>query len=118
MRHLELEGKFKDERGNIVDVLVTDSSSTTYITFAKGAVRGNHYHNETAQYDLILSGKLICKCGNKTVEVGPGEMITHLPKTPHAYKALEDSEMVSICYGKRTGKNYSLDTFKLDDPLI
>lgn len=125
--------KHADERGIIDDLLVTEEGAITHITFAKGAVRGNHYHEETIQHDFILKGRLICKtykaegdfdCDvpdyeeTKVVEVSEGEMITHKPYTQHAYLALVDSEMVSCVYGPRKGEDYASDTFKLDTPLL
>jgi quercetin dioxygenase-like cupin family protein len=108
----------RDKRGSIKDLIVKKGASVTYITFKKGAIRGNHYHKETIQHDFILSGKLLCAAGNKQERVEKGELITHEAKIPHAYEALEDSEMVSICFGKRVGEDYSKDTFKLDTPLL
>lgn len=52
--------KFEDERGIIEDLKVGKDWSVTYISFKKGAVRGNHYHKETKQTDYILSGSFIC----------------------------------------------------------
>lgn len=114
MRHSELEGRFRDDRGLIQDVLVTDKSSTTYITFTKGAKRANHFHKKTTQWDLVVSGSLVCASGNKKVELSAGDMIEHKPGVAHAYEALEDSEMVSICYGERVGRNYEEDTYRLE----
>lgn len=109
---------FKDKRGIINDLLVSKKSAVTHITFKKGAVRANHYHNKTIQWDFIVSGKLICKSGNKTIEVSEGEMIMHPAKVPHAYKAITNAEMVSITYGVRIGDAYEKDTIRLEKPLI
>lgn len=85
--------------------------SVTYITFKKNSVRGNHYHAKTVQKDFILSGKLICAKGLESASVVPGDSIIIEPGTPHAYLAIEDSEMVSVCFGERVGDNYSKDTY-------
>jgi quercetin dioxygenase-like cupin family protein len=108
----------KDKRGIIRDLLVGKKGAVTYITFAKGAVRANHYHKKTVQYDFILSGKLLCSNGKKQIKVSAGEIITHPKNTPHAYKALEKSEMISLVYGPRKGEDFSKDTFKLKTPLL
>jgi quercetin dioxygenase-like cupin family protein len=97
---------------------VTAGGAATYITFAKGAIRGNHYHKKTIQHDFILSGRLLCASGNKKFIAEPGEVITHKPHIPHAYQALEDAEMVSLVYGPRKGEEYATDTYKLDTPLL
>ncbi len=108
----------KDARGIIKDLLIGEKGAATYITFEKGAVRGNHMHKKTVQHDFILSGKLMCYSGDKQWIVKAGEIITHPVKVPHAYKALEKSEMISLVYGPRKGEEYSVDTFKLKIPLI
>lgn len=127
---MQLE-KHKDKRGVIEDLYVGKDFSVTRITFKKGAVRGNHKHLRTTQIDILKKGKLksfakgqyFMLYGNKTgfFESGilnPKQAILHPPKMGHAYKALKDSEMISICIGKRIGKNYSKDTYKLETPLV
>ena len=109
---------YKDDRGTIKDLLVGEDFSVTHITFTKGAVRGNHMHKETIQHDIILKGRLICKKGNSTIYPGKGDEINIEPTVAHAYKATEDSEMISICFGKRIGDNYSKDTYALQKRLI
>ena len=109
--------KFEDERGIIEDLKVGKDWSVTYITFKKGAVRGNHYHKKTIQYDFIASGKLRCEMvvnGKREVLIAnTGDMIEHVPGNAHAYEAIEDSEMISTCHGVRIGENYEEDTFRL-----
>jgi quercetin dioxygenase-like cupin family protein len=105
----------KDNRGMIKDLLVGKDFSVTYITFKKGAVRGNHVHKETEQLDIILKGTLITE-SNEDFIAREARLLQK--NVPHAYKALEDSEMISICFGKRIGKNYSKDTYALQEPLI
>lgn len=112
---------FKDKRGMIKDLLVGKDFSVTYITFKKGAVRGNHVHKKTEQIDILLSGSIYCKKGehaNMQFKIEKGSPVWHDKGEPHAYKSLKDSEMISICFGKRIGKNYSKDTYALQEPLI
>ena len=106
-----------DERGIIEDLKVGKDWSVTYISFKKGAVRGNHYHKKTLQHDFVLSGKLQLEGEHFRKEMGPGDEATIKPGVQHAYKALEDSEMVSMCKGVRIGENYEEDTFRLEKPL-
>jgi len=109
----------RDKRGIIKDIMVGKDFSTTYITFKKGAIRANHYHKETSQMDYIISGAVECYIdGRPPVVLTSTGSIFLAPNKKHAYRALEDSEMISICIGKRIGKNYSKDTFKLETPLI
>lgn len=118
-----MKPNYEDERGKIIDLLVTPEYSITHITFNKGAVRGNHYHKETDQYDLVLKGKLKCRIVDleeKTFdfELQERESLKTTRGKKHAFKALEDSEIISICFGVRRGEDYSKDTYKLDTPLL
>lgn len=104
-----------DSRGTIKDLLVTDEYSITYVTFNEGAVRGNHYHKETLQFDQVLKGKLLfSKNGEETI-VDVMDITKSDKNDKHAYKALEPSEIVSICFGKRIGSHYEEDTYRLSD---
>jgi len=109
---------FTDDRGTIEDLKVGKDWSVTYISFKKGAVRGNHYHELTVQKDYILSGRVELHTPNTKRILDAGESFEIGNGIVHAYKALEDSEMVSICKGKRIGEDYESDTFKLETPII
>jgi quercetin dioxygenase-like cupin family protein len=104
-----------DSRGTIKDLLVTDDYSVTHITFNKDAVRGNHYHKETIQGDIVIKGSLLCFQDDKKQTVNIGDVVSHLAGVKHAYKALEDSEIISICFVKRRGEHYEEDTFRLPE---
>lgn len=114
----------KDKRGTITDLVETKDYSITKITFTKGAVRGNHYHRETKQIDILLKGVLDCAKGTKNGKttmfwrVKSGQEIVHEPFEAHAYEAVEPSEIISICFGVRRGKNYEQDVVRLKEPLL
>mgnify|MGYP000116381908 CR=1 FL=1 len=113
---------FTDYRGTIEDLKEGQDWSVTYISFKKGAVRGNHYHKDTVQFDIVIHGILECVTKGlffkRARKMYGMDTKFHWPWTKHAYKALTDSEMISICFGKRIGENYEKDTFKLATPLI
>lgn len=112
------KSKFTDKRGTITDLLVTPEYSVTHITFTKDAIRGNHYHEKTTQHDFILGGNLIVKIGDKEYVATKGSMVSIPLSMPHAYKATEPSEMLSICFGVRRGQDYEKDVIRLKEPLI
>lgn len=117
-KDMQLE-KHKDKRGVIEDLYVGKDFSVTRITFKKGAIRGNHYHKKTVQYDIVVDGKLeVYRNAGFDCNLTESEAAFHGEFEAHAYKALKDSEMISICIGKRIGKNYSKDTYKLETPLV
>lgn len=122
-----LENNFEDERGIIRDITThTPVDAITYITFKKGSVRGNHFHNKTMQYDYILSGSFICRSRKgfdgkiEEASVKSGDLITHNFPDHHAYKALEDGIMISCTLGPRQGDEYETDVVRLTgkDKLI
>lgn len=110
--------KHEDERGVIEDMKVGKDWSVTYISFKKGAVRGNHLHNQTLQHDFVLSGKFQFKHGHSSKFIEAGDEVTISPGIAHAYKALEDGEIVSMCKGVRIGENYEEDTVRLKEKLL
>jgi len=114
-----MKPNFTDERGTITDLMSNETCSVTHITFTKDAVRGNHYHEHTRQIDILLSGKLLCsRNGNEFIEGIQGSQIIHNANDRHAYKAIEDSEILSICFGVRKGVDYEKDVIRLEKPLL
>lgn len=111
---------YTDNRGTIKDLIVTDDYSITHITFTEDAVRGNHYHEHTTQKDIILKGELICAVNEDKNVVTVGDYVQIEPNVRHAYKALKDSEILSICWGVRKGSEYEKDVIRLegDDKLL
>lgn len=125
MKILKTKINFKDARGEIRDILNGKKiDSITLITCKKGAVRGNHYHKKTFQYTYILSGsfdaysKKLPKGKVLKKKVKAGDLTVHEPSNCHAFKALEDSSLISFNYGPRQGKDYEKDTIRLEDKMI
>jgi quercetin dioxygenase-like cupin family protein len=124
MEKIKVGVSFSDERGKIIDLIESDSiNAITIVTFKKGAVRGNHYHKQTIQWNYLMSGKI------RLVTQVPGEAVTETIMEPgdftvtrendrHALQALEDSEVMVFTKGPRGGKEYETDTFRLDQPLL
>jgi quercetin dioxygenase-like cupin family protein len=109
----------KDKRGIIKDLLIgVDIDAVTYVTFNKGALRGNHYHKDTIQYDYLLEGQLKMATDKGIEIIKENTLIVHPKGVPHAYKALKKSILITMTKGVRKGTDYSLDTYKLDEPLL
>jgi|SRR6185312_10558148 len=114
---------FKDDRGEITDILCKEPiDDITLITSKKGAVRGNHYHNETVQFNYMLSGlvKLLTQIPGEKVRaviLGPGDLSVSPAGQRHAFVALEDSAFMVFTRGPRGGSNYEQDTYRLATPL-
>ncbi|MBI2476187.1 MAG: hypothetical protein HYV67_03015 [Candidatus Taylorbacteria bacterium] len=123
----KIKNSFEDERGVIRDITThTLVDAITYITFKKGAVRGNHYHNKSVQYDYILSGSFLCRVRPDATApteekiVVAGDLVTQPFPQRHAYKALEDAVMLSCTLGPRQGAEFESDVVRLTgkDKLI
>jgi quercetin dioxygenase-like cupin family protein len=110
---------FADGRGVITDILQhVPVDSVTIITFVKGAVRGNHYHQESLQYAYVLSGRIraLAQMPDRPVEsaeLGPGDLLETPPPERHALEALEDSLLLVVTRGPRGGANYESDTIRI-----
>jgi len=116
-----MSDRFEDHRGVIQDLILERIDSVTRITTVKGAVRGNHYHLETTQWTLVVSGRLRMAHGPGPyviTDMAPGEMMKHEPGEKHAWEALEDTDCLVFTRGPRAGENYESDTYRLDEPLL
>jgi len=124
MKKEKIKISFQDKRGKIIDILQKKQIEyVTLITSKKGAVRGNHYHKKSIQYNFILKGKmkLFTRDNNgvkKTQLLKKGDLACNPEKEEHALLALEDSEFLVFTRGPRGGENYEKDTFRLKDKLI
>ena len=114
---------FKDDRGEITDLLVKEPVEyVTLITSKKGAVRGNHYHKETVQYNYLISGKIELLTQNEGEKVQsaimkPGDVTMTPAGERHSLIALEDSVFMVFTRGPRGGGDYEKDTYRLPVPL-
>lgn len=112
---------FKDDRGTICDIFANSPKDHATIIFSKkGAVRGNHYHKNSTQYDFVVSGKLTVltkKIGEEKVKKSillPNDLMVHEPNEIHTLIADEDTIFLAFVNGSRGGENYEKDTFKVE----
>ena len=121
---LNLPPAFEDDRGSITDLIQNDRiDAVTLITFNQGAVRANHYHKETVQWNFVVSGRflLVTQQPGETIKectLEKGAFAVTQPNEAHALKALTDSELLVFTRGPRAGQNYEEDTFRVVPPLI
>ena len=124
MKVISKKSAFEDERGKITDILENESiDSATIITSKKGAIRGNHYHKESVQYTFVLKGSLkvftqVSRRKIESVTIKAGELMLTPPLEKHALLAEEDSELLVLTRGPRSGKNYETDTYRLTKSLV
>jgi len=124
MEIIELKAAFTDARGSITDLISDDQiNAVTLITFAKGAVRANHYHERTIQWNYVISGEILLTTqmpgAAKTERIlKRGEFAVTRENERHALKGLAESEVLILTKGPRAGSQYENDTFRLTEPLI
>ena len=124
MKKINLKIAFKDRRGKIIDLIEGEKiNAITFITIKKGAIRGNHYHKKTWQWNYIVSGKmrLVTKMPNKKIKktlLNPGDLALTLPGELHALIGIEDCKFLVFSKGPRSGKGYESDTFRLEKLLV
>ena len=111
---------FKDKRGKITLILENEHiEHAAIITFKRGAIRGNHYHEKSSQYVFVLRGalKLLTHSPPQRKKVRilkPGDLVFTPPLERHAFVALKKSEIIALTKGPRENeKRYEGDTFRL-----
>lgn len=122
----QIEAAFKDDRGFIKDILTrTNIDAVTLISFEPGAVRGNHYHKDTTQWNFLLSGELEYYFSDEINSDSPESLILREgclncsePGIPHAFRAIKKSILLVMTRGPRSGSDYEEDTFRLELPLV
>lgn len=124
MEKIALRVAYSDDRGQIIDMIENVAiNAVTLITFKKNAVRANHHHKATTQWNYVVSGKIMIRTqqpGEKVVDtiMNKGDFVVTVPNERHALQALEDSELLVYTQGPRGGKEYESDTFRDEIPLI
>jgi quercetin dioxygenase-like cupin family protein len=124
MKTIQTKINHQDARGTIIDLVEQQNiNAVTVVSFTKDAIRGNHFHKKTTQWNYVTKGKirLVTQIDEGTIEekiLLPGELAVTYPMEKHALAGLEDSEIIVFTEGPRGGKEYESDTFRLDKPLL
>jgi quercetin dioxygenase-like cupin family protein len=124
MELINLKPAHVDARGSITDLVADDEiNAVTLITFTPGAVRANHYHERTIQWNYVISGQILLATqmpGQPKVErvLEPGQFAVTRENERHALKGITAAQVLILTKGPRAGSQYENDTFRLTDPLI
>ncbi len=122
MKKTKIKIATRDNRGNISDIFYNHSiNPVAIINSKKGTFRGDHYHKFTIQHIYMTKGSLRYYFrrvdeGNdrvKSIVVRQGEIVTTEPNEVHALEILEDNQFIAFSEGKRGGKDYENDTFRV-----
>lgn len=125
MKKINYKIAFSDKRGKIIDLIEKEKiHAITYITIKKNAVRGNHYHKKTIQWNYVLSGKLKLISQfkgkkKKSILMKKGDLVFTEPWESHALVGVSNEcEFLVFTNGPRGGKEYESDTYRLKEKLI
>ena len=117
MHKISIKAAHQDARGEITDLLTENLNSITHITFTKDSVRGNHVHEQTTQWVYVVYGKIegVTKVDGKILSdvFKKGDFLVSYPGEPHAFRALEPSEILTFTAGPRAGAEFNSDTFPI-----
>lgn len=113
-----------DDRGSIVDLFYNeDINHVATVTSEPNVIRGNHYHKETTQHMLMTKGSLEywykpvdSNEPSQMVIANKGDLVSTGPNEIHALRiGPEGNEFIVFSQGKRGGKDYESDTFRVDN---
>src|SRR5579872_2249390 len=127
MKKAKIKIATKDDRGDISDIFYKHPvDHVTIINSKKGSFRGDHYHKFTIQHMFMTKGSLryyyrhVAEDNTKvkSIVVRQGEMVSTPPNEVHALEILEDNQFIVFSEGKRGGKDYESDTYRVSPSLM
>jgi quercetin dioxygenase-like cupin family protein len=124
MELIDLHPAHSDDRGVITDLIGDEGiNAVTVVTFRAGAVRANHYHEHTVQWNYVMHGEVLLATqmpGGERIErvLRKGDLAVTREHERHALKGLTDAEVLILTRGPRAGSQYEDDTHRLAEPLI
>ncbi len=112
---------FKDERGEIFDILESRVNHVGIVTFKKpGVKRGNHYHKKSIQYTYVLNGKIRLITADfdgknrKEFILTPGSFTVIPSKVIHLYISMTDAKIIDLTTISRKKDGYEKDIHRVD----
>jgi quercetin dioxygenase-like cupin family protein len=115
-----LDDSFVDQRGEILNILLSPITSIARITSKKGSVRANHFHKTDWHYAFVESGKVLYferEIGSQSVPEPlvfvPGQMFFTKPNIEHAMLFVEDSTIYTFAKNIRSHDNHESDLIRV-----
>lgn len=99
LKQISCDFSFKDNRGQLVQLVHEGWRQVNVITTRKGVIRGGHYHKLNAEAFFIISGACKVTVGEITTTFGSGDFFRIDPFDMHSFNYLEDTVMVSMYSG-------------------
>ncbi len=94
--------EFGDERGKLTQIVHKGWNQVNYMTSEAGAIRGNHYHKNNAEFFYIISGKIKLTLQNldKSIEevydIKAGDVFIINKNINHIFEYLEPTALISM----------------------
>lgn len=114
-----------DDRGFIQDLVAeTEIKAVTQIYSSNGAIRANHYHNLTQQYNFVAYGcvdlayRSDFNSSTRIDRFSTGSFFLIEEKEHHALRFTENTLLIVMTIGPRAGKEYESDTYRLPSCLF
>lgn len=115
-----LPESFKNEAGEIQNLLLKPARSVAAIRSVRGAVRANHFHNTDWHYTYVASGRVLYfeRALGATEIPKPhvfeaGEVFFTPPNREHAMLFAEDSLIVTIAKNARDHESHESDVVRV-----
>lgn len=117
---VKLVGKFKDQRGLILNISNNLFRSCLLITSKKNSIRANHYHKKDWHYCYVLKGKIEYysrKVGSKRKPkkeiFTKGDLFFTPSLVEHAMYYAENTQFLALARLSRKKTNYEKDTVRI-----
>lgn len=107
----EPDFQFRDERGELVQLVHDGFRQINVITSKKGVVRGGHFHKRNREAFYIVSGKLELAVDGETSLFETGDFFQIEPYDSHSFYFLEDTVLVSMYSDGVEEKNGNKDIY-------
>ena len=111
---------FRDERGEILNLVDEPFASAAQITSKPGAIRANHFHKTDYHYCWIQKGRMLYyhrPAGSsgepQRWEISAGQIVYTPPMYEHAMLFLEETVMFVFARNSRHMENYEADTVRI-----
>jgi quercetin dioxygenase-like cupin family protein len=118
--NVPLDDSFVDQRGEILNILLSPITSVARITSKKGSVRANHFHKTDWHYAFVEAGKVLYferEIGALTVPEPivflPGQMFFTKPNIEHAMLFVEDSTIYTFAKNIRSHDSHESDLVRV-----
>ena len=115
-----LDDSFKDERGEIINLLLTPITSVARIASKAGTVRANHFHKTDWHYSFVESGEILYferPVGGSVVPAPniykPGDMFFTRPNVEHAMLFSQATVFYTFAKNERSHDMHESDVVRV-----